>query len=314
MSDYKTYKKEMASRFWDFQRNNFKSNQEFFERPYAPDDRPPVFRPKKASENVIIKEGLPGNVKKSILNQIPRSKRHRWFQSMTSSQALTQSVFGNLKVFNKLDCLAELIGDDGKPIFIRGLGCNKHLYLEYVVDYLGEPRPTNVDVFFSGNYRVAAECKLTETEIGACSAGKQSRECNGQYKVKMGQSERCLKSSIGAKYWTYIPKLFNWSADVDYNPCPLLDTYQLVRNVPAACVQRDGKLDYKNGHVVLLYDERNPAFQAGGDGLVAWQKVLDALKYPSLLKKCTWQQVIASIRCEPELKWLTDSLREKYGF
>jgi len=82
----------------------------------------------------------------------------------------------------------------------------------------------------------------------------------------------------------------------------------------AACVQQDGKLDYKNGHAVLLYDERNPTFQPGGDGLVAWQNVRDALKYPSLLKKCTWQQVIASIRCEPALKWLTDSLREKYGF
>ena len=82
----------------------------------------------------------------------------------------------------------------------------------------------------------------------------------------------------------------------------------------AACVQRDGNLDYKNGHTVLLYDERNPAFQLGRDGLVAWQNVRDALKYPSLLEKCTWQQVIAPIRREPELKWLTDSLREKYGF
>ncbi len=112
----------MVNRFWDFQRNYFKSEQDFFERPNAPDARPPVFRSEKASKNVIVKEGLPGNVKKSILNQIPRIKRHRWFQIMTSSQVLTQSVFGNLKVFNKLDCLAELIGDDGKPIFIRGLG------------------------------------------------------------------------------------------------------------------------------------------------------------------------------------------------
>ncbi len=85
----------MVNRFWDFQRDNFKSDQDFFERPYAPDERPPVFQFEKASKNVIIKEGLPENVKKSILNQITRSKQHRWFQSMTSSQALTQSVFGN---------------------------------------------------------------------------------------------------------------------------------------------------------------------------------------------------------------------------
>jgi len=55
-------------------------------------------------------------------------------------------------------------------------------------------------------------------------------------------------------------------------------------------------------------------FSQEEDGLVAWQNVRDALRYPSLLKKCTWQQFIASILREPGFRWLTDSVREKYGF
>jgi len=313
MSDYESYKQSMLNRFWQFKDKKYKGDHDLFDQPYASDVRPPVFRPEKAYKNVIVKEDLSENIKKSIFNQIPKDKRHRWFRSMTSSQALAQSVFGNLKVLNRLAVLAELIGDNGKPIFIKELNSDTNCILEYIVDYLGEHRPTNVDVIFDGNYQVAVECKLTENEVGPCSAGRQNQNCNGQYKAKKGQSERCFKSSIGVKYWQYIPQLYNWSADIDYNPCPLLDTYQLVRNVLAACVNRDGELNHENGHAVLLHDERNPAFQPGGQGSIAWQTVKDALKYPSLLQKCTWQQVVVSIRCEPELDWLSDALFEKYG-
>jgi len=256
---------------------------------------------------------LPKNIKKSILDQIPKEKWHKWFNSMTSSQALTQSVFGNLKVLKRLDVLADINGDDGKPFFLRNFDSEENCKLEYVVRYLGEHRSTNVDVFFDGSYRVAVECKLTENEIGPCSAGRQKKDCDGQYKAGVGESERCFKTSSGAKYWQYIPQVFNWSADVDYNPCPLLNTYQLVRNVLAACVQENGDLKCDKGHAVLLYDDRNPEFQSGGKGFIAFQEVKDSLKNPSLLQKCTWQQVLLSIRSEPKLDWLSDALFEKYG-
>ena len=100
---------------------------------------------------------------------------HKWFRSMTSSQALAQSVFANLKYHNKLGLLADLRGEDGLPPFpsnlVRpgGSGAAAQLELEYHVSYLGEPRPTSVDVMFDGNYRVAVECKLSEPDVGACS-------------------------------------------------------------------------------------------------------------------------------------------------
>ncbi len=62
-----------------------------------------------------------------------------------------------------------------------------------------------------------------------------------------------------------------------------------------------------------LYDNRNPEFQSGGKGSIAFSKVKEALKNPSLLQDCTWQQVMQFIRNEPKLDWLSDSVFEKYG-
>jgi hypothetical protein len=94
----------------------------------------------------------------------------------------------------------------------------------------------------------------------------------------------------------------------------LRHTYQLIRNILAVCVQQDGAINEQKGHVVLVYDERNPAFQPNGKGWEAWQIVKKELKNPILLQKCTWQQIISAMRRDPELLWLTDLLRLKYGF
>jgi hypothetical protein len=311
MSEYHDYKSELVDRFWGYQESNFKDRQDLFERPFAPDGRPPVFHRDKAGYNVIVERGLPDDVQNKVLNQIPREKWHKWFHSMASSQALTQSIFGNLIVLNKIDCLFELKGDNGKPLFFTDTV--EDIFLEFEVNYLGEPRPTNIDVFFKGDHRVAVECKLTEKEVGPCSAGRGKEECDGRYAKQMGRPVRCLKTYMDIKYWEYIPRLFYWSPDVDHSPCPLLDTYQLVRNILSACVREDGKLDIDNGHAVLLYDERNPAFKKGGDGHMAWETVREALKYPALLQKCTWQEVMKVLRQDSEVEWLTAEVKEKYG-
>ena len=42
--------------------------------------------------------------------------------------------------------------------------------MEYRVNYLGEPRPTSVDMMFDGVYRVAVEVKLSEGEVARLTA------------------------------------------------------------------------------------------------------------------------------------------------
>ncbi len=315
------FTKDLVSHFWNYRERYFRDRQELFDKPSRSKDRPPVFLRRASSENVLIKPGATEKIRQEVLDQI--KQRHKWFHSMKSSQALAQSVFGNLRVFKKLECLADLKGDNGKPLFIIGPDPYKNFCMEYEVDYLNEPRQTNIDVFFDGDYRIAVECKLSEPEVGSCSRPRlrpkkdpayEEEYCDGRYVRQRSRKERCTLTELKIKYWEYIPKLMNWQVDIDHDKCPLRYTYQLIPNMLAVCVRPDGRLDPKHGHAVLLYDEHSPIFNPGGKGWNAWQNTKAALKDPGLLQMCTWQQVIGAMRRESNLSWLTDLLREKYGF
>jgi hypothetical protein len=230
------------------------------------DLRPPVFKRQFRCQNVLVND----NDRKAgaVLGEIEDKDRHLQFGSMKSSQALAQSVFGNLKDYGKLHLLDALLTDDGRPLLISGP--LEKCSMEHEIDYLGElpGRTTNVDVYLESAYRVAVECKLSEAGIGSCSRPRLTPKnpryseyyCNGSYKQQCGRSERCSLASEDIQYWIYIPHIFNWPSDMDYDECPLRCTYQLVRNILAVAVQ-DGVVNSQASHAVLLYDKRNPAFQ-----------------------------------------------------
>ena len=330
---YREFRGELVTHFWDFQRKHFQNKEELFERLFDLNNpnRPPVFKREHGDYNVLVNETWGDKTKKDIKAMIFDMEKHRWFPSMTSSQALAQSVFGNLTVLGKLNCLASLTGDDGKPLFIRGTYYPGQLKMEHVIMYLGETaRKTHVDVFWGGDFQVAVECKLLEREVGSCSRPKlrektpsySEQYCRGCYTKQMGRDKRCSLTQIGIKYWEHVPWFFSWDPNIDHDPCPLNDTYQLVRNVLAASLKvsadnEDGEnAEGVDGHAVLIYDERNPEFLKGGKGWLAWEKTKEGLKKgkESLLQKCTWQQIISAMKRDPELSWLVDMLHEKYGF
>jgi hypothetical protein len=120
-------------------------------------------------------------------------------------------------------------------------------------------------------------------------------------------------TEIGVLYWRYLPSLFKWKNDSDLNPCPLNKNYQLVRNVLAVGVKPDGTVSFNDGHVLLIYDERNPAFQNNGDGLRAYMETREALQEPTMLRKCSWQRIVQLLREKDILSWLTENLALKYG-
>lgn len=314
----------LVRKFWDYRHAKFGIADDFFDQPFAPTARPPVFRTEHASINVLLRDGIPELEGAKVLSTMPVGSRHKWFRSMASSQALTQSVFGNLIAHEKLSCLSTLVGDDGKPLFIRDPSHSSQCQLEFEVDYLAEKSRgrTSVDVLFNGSYRIAVECKLSEAEVGSCSRPRlrpsepsfAAQFCDGRYAVQRGRSSPCSLTEFEVKYWKYIPLILNWSAEKDHDPCPLNSTYQLVRNLLAVCVDRTGRVSLDSGHVVLLYDERNPAFQAEGDGITAWKKVRAALKKPTLMQMCAWQEIVSCLRTDESLNWLTYELGEKYGF
>ncbi|MBN2178248.1 MAG: hypothetical protein JW743_02310 [Deltaproteobacteria bacterium] len=311
----------MVQLFCKYQNGNFADCEEYFERPFNSDGRPPVFHKKFADNNVIFNPDSSPQEHALLLKEIPPKERHRWFRSMSSSQAVAQSILGNLKVHDRLRYLYELTDDTGLPLLGDARLYKENFHMEYTVDYLNEPRPTSLDGFISGDYRVAIECKLMEPEVGTCSRPRlrkidknyEKDYCNGTYTYQKGRKTRCSLTEIGISYWKYIPDLFKWNGDVDQVPCPLRNNYQLVRNSLAACVRPDGSVLPEKGHVVLIYDERNPAFQKGGKGYTAFEDTKEALHEPQLLRKCSWQSIVNHLRNKNELSWLVDQLELKYG-
>ncbi len=314
------YRKELINNYWEYQELAFPNIKEYFKSSKI-NDKPPVFYPQTEWLNVIINPDANKDDIKDFLNLIPLKKRHRWFGSFNSSQALALSILGNLK--SKLEYLDEIKDDE----FNEGLLQNVQPFspkfsLEFKVNYLNEPRNTSIDAFVGGEYQIAIECKFTEEDIGNCSRPKLTIKdanyftdfCNGSYSIQRERTERCSLTEIGILYWKYIPYLFNWKIDIDYSPCPLNSTYQLVRNILAACLKPDSEFPSEdNGHALLLYDERNPFFQAGGKGSIAYSLTKDALKNKRLLRKCSWQKIVSHLRSKKEFDWLTKEIKLKYG-
>ena len=193
--------------------------------------------------------------------------------------------------------------------------------MEHKINYLGESRRTSIDAYVAGSYRVAFECKFAETEVGTCSRPRltptdsnyERDYCDGTYSRQRTRKEPCSLTEVGVQYWRFVPQLFKWPDDSSLSACPLNKTYQLVRNILAVGVTPDGAVSVNHGHVVLIYDERNPAFQPGGKGLQAYTQTQLALREPAMLRKCSWQRVVRHIRHKQLLPWLTERLALKYG-
>jgi hypothetical protein len=303
-----------------FQKEAFRDRMEIFERPKMPDGRPPVFKKDACAFNVLIAPDISPNDRGCLLGEIPARERHYWFRSMSSSQAIALSVFGNLKIYGCLDLLNELHDEQGSPIFGEEVITSENFRMEHKVESLGEQMPTSLDALITGRHPVAIECKLMETEVGSCSRPRLTKRgfnyerdlCDGTYTTQRGRATRCSLTEIGVKYWEYVPRVFKWTADADLSPCPLRANYQLVRNLLAVSVPSDA-MPFGEGHVVIVYDNRNPAFREGGKGYAVYEETRDALREPERLKRCSWQQIVRLIRGEKRLLWHADQIEAKYG-
>jgi hypothetical protein len=312
------YRAELVRRFWEYVKAEGLRGALFEQTHDKNPHRPPVFKPCEWHRNLVLP---PGDDGKKAFALVQKRPHHRWFRSMTSSQALVWSVFGSLAALGKLGLLSDLASPDGSappfpPDTLRRDGC----HVEYEVDYLGEPRPTSIDVMLGAEAgrRVAVECKLSETDVGTCSRPRlgpaDASYCNGQYRPPHGGGKGCALTEIRVRYWQHLARLTSWREDQDMDPCPLRPTYQLARNVLAVCAKPDGSTNLRGGHCVLLVDERNPAFREGGRGHDAAKSLAASLKEARMLRLTTWQNVIERLRADSQLDWLVDGLHRKYGF
>ncbi len=133
------YENVIVGTLWDYRGLHFCKRDEIFDRNQISKTRPPVFLPRHAGENLLYNPSATSEERKELELLLPLSKRHRWFRSMKSSQALAQSVLGNLYLSKRLHCLDSLKGDDGQPLFATKTGQNERsCWFEEPVRHLGE--------------------------------------------------------------------------------------------------------------------------------------------------------------------------------
>jgi hypothetical protein len=321
------YRTNLIDQFWSYQGTRFPDTEKFFDRTSVTPKRPPVFAAGHADLNVIVNPVDDPAQARAVVSMIESQERHVHFDSMASSQALAQSVFANLAVNGNFALLGCVKDDEGRPLLDERVLSTAQFRLEQPVTTLGESTPTSLDVCFrSEGYTVAFECKLTEVEVGRCSASQRKPGtpllCDGAYRVRRDDplpprtNERCPLTVRPVKYWDYVPSIFTWRVDADMAVCPLNQNYQLVRNVLAVCVGSDGTVSPTNGHAVLIYDERNPAFTHGGVGDAAYRETKSALRpeYAQVLRRCSWQVLVGELRRDSQTAWLAAELKIKYGF
>jgi len=98
MSAYNDYISALIQRFWDYVEAESIGEKDLLESDQRNPRRPPVFRKSSASHNILIPPNTDEASRNAIVSTLATKERHRHFGSMRSSQALAQSVFGNLVV------------------------------------------------------------------------------------------------------------------------------------------------------------------------------------------------------------------------
>ena len=308
------YLEELNAGLWEYAERRHAA---FLERERDDSGRPPVFRPEHADRNVLVPEGDPERTK-TILDCIRPGDRHRWFRSMKSSQALTQSVFGALIAYGRLDVLTRIEAECGRPAFFDDAG-GWECTLEQPVQVLNEPRPTTLDVMLwhPDGRRVVVEAKLSEREFGGCSrrrlAPGEEGYCDGSYTHQQGRRTRCSLTEQGIAYWEHLPKALGWDAEREHIPCEFGQTYQLSRNVLAAQVRHGGERRPELGHATVVYDARNPALRGNGMASQQWKMVAGRVRPEGGLRKVSWENITRELKEQEDMQGLEAELKQKYG-
>lgn len=240
---------------------------------------------------------------------LPHSRRHRWFASMGSSQALAVSAFGTMLERGELARLNEVPDEHGRPL-LAGFVLAGKAEFDHLVTALNELKPTQVDLFLPGQHgNVAIECKFWEDRLSPCSQVPDA--CDGRHDPQNGQ--RCVLAEKGITYWQYIPGLFHWTINPEEPTCPIRKPYQLVRNVLAAAVHPQARQVSGQPVTVLIYDANNPACAPGSEIDRQYRAVETALQGPAILKRTTWQAIVGVLAERGGYSELVAWLEEKYG-
>ncbi|MGB7934771.1 MAG: hypothetical protein WCH04_21620 [Gammaproteobacteria bacterium] len=108
MSRYDAYLGSLIHQFWDYVGTLPGELADELESSRRDKKRPPVFRKSAAARNILIPPAATPELQATVEATLPGKERYRYFGSLRSSQALAQSVFGNLITMGKAALLEDL--------------------------------------------------------------------------------------------------------------------------------------------------------------------------------------------------------------
>lgn len=103
-----SYRDDMLQGFWGYVEEYYPVLKASLDSEETSSTRPPVFKEICAYRNLLSDPKLGFFKRRKLRSLIPDAGRHRWFRSMSSSQAFAQSFFGNLILLGEIDSLTEL--------------------------------------------------------------------------------------------------------------------------------------------------------------------------------------------------------------
>ncbi|MFC1981596.1 hypothetical protein ACFLVN_05090 [Chloroflexota bacterium] len=230
---------------------------------------------------------------------------HKWIHHGLSSQALLFNLFGPLVVDKQWHIFDDILHQTG--IQLSSVAGAEFEIEDRKVFNERQAQPTSIDlcIHTETDENVFIEFKFTEKNFGGCSIfGDGSRD--GRNPAK--NFNLCYLHNIERLYWIRMEELGLLTKQIKNDlQCPFSTLYQLHRLILFALE--------KNGHFLLLYDERNPSFLVERDNM---KRGLFNLVYESLpgkiQDKCyalSVQSVVPILEKHPNLDW-TNELKEKY--
>lgn len=231
---------------------------------------------------------------------------HKWIHHGLSSQAFLFNLLGPLVVDKKWHIFDEILHQAGIQLS-TSITSAKFEVEDREVFNEQQAQPTSIDLclYTEANENVFIEFKFTEKNFGGCSVFNDG-DCDGRNAAN--DFGLCYLSYIGRKYWKLMEKYGLLTEQIkNDSQCPFSTLYQLYRLILFAL--------RKNGHFLLLYDERNPAFLVEKHNIRRglFNRVYDSL--PSKIQgKChtlSVQSILPILQKHPDLDWANE-LKEKY--
>ncbi len=238
-----------------------------------------------------------------------------------SGQVLAHALLAGLQRTGRLAALAALPAEDAYPAF-PGVDATTRLDLLHSLHLPGETAASVVDAALIGRSRIFVEALLAEPRFALCAnpgltpahPGFAQALCTGAYRLQGGRPGRCAQGAGAKRVWELLPRLFDIDGARDHDPCPLFANWRLVRNVLSVCLDESGAIATGDRHVLVVYDERNPAVWPGGEADEQWQETIRLLRYPRLLRRVSWQRLVGHLAGEPAIAGLVGAVAEKYDF